>query len=384
MTKLTLILFTFFTVSFSFATNVWNQKSKLPAIGRHRGTGISIGDKGYIGLGHMNGTGINIIYTDWWEFDPGTNSWTQKSDFPVGTYGASAFSVGNKGYVGGGTGLNSEFYEFNPATNAWTQIANALSSTPSDQTAFSIGDKGYILDGNTLLEYKPATDSWAQKAPCPITGWAITSFVIQNSAYLKINSTLYEYKASVDQWAMRATFPGITTNGAPSFALNNKGYIFTGYSSFLNPVFSEMWEYDPALNSWSQLDDFPGTSRRFGVAFSINNKGYFGTGTNGTNMNDFWEFNPALEGLGEIENEKISISIYPNPAVDQITFNIPDSFVEKNLDINLYNYTGQLIMKTVLNESQFIYYRNNLPSGTYFYTINNTSKTLTRGTFIFN
>jgi N-acetylneuraminic acid mutarotase len=382
MKKITLLLLVLLCVQISFA-DVWNQKSKLPAIGRHRGTGIAIGDKGYIGLGHMNGTGLNIIYTDWWEYEPGTNSWTQKSDFPVGTYGATAFSIGFKGYVGGGTGLNSEFYEFNPVTNLWTQIANALYSTPSDETAFTINGRGYILDGSTLLEYKPSTDSWAQKAHCPITGWAITSFVIQNSAYLKIDHTLYEYKASIDQWIVRAPFPGISTNGAPSFSANSKGYIMTGYSTSLSSVFSEMWEYDPALNSWTQLEDFPGTSRRFAVAFAINNKGYLGTGTNGTNMNDFWEFNPALEGLGDLDNEIVTISIYPNPATEFITFNMSSLTDYSDLKLSIYNNSGQIITNSIVNSSNFILQRNNLANGVYTYTITNENKLITKGTFIF-
>jgi N-acetylneuraminic acid mutarotase len=382
MTKIYILYICLFSLSFSFGAEVWNQKSSLPAVGRHRGTGISIGQKGYIGLGHMNGTGNNIIYKDWWEFDPATNSWTQKSDYPVGTYGASAFSVDSVGYVGGGTGLSNEFYKYSPANNTWTQISNALFSNPSDQTAFGINGKGYILDGTTLLEYKPSTDSWATKADCPITGWAITSFVIRNSAYVKVNNQMYEYKPTADEWIERAIFPGIITNGSAAFSVNNKGYIISGYSSFLNPVFSVMWEYDPTTNSWTQMPDFPGTSRRFGVGFSINNKGYFGSGTNGTNMNDFWEYNPTLKGLGTNENEIDFISVFPKPANETVNFNL--KIYENDYLLNIFDFTGKLIKSIHVNQSNYQLERNNLPSGIYYYSLRNKEKVITNGSFIYN
>jgi N-acetylneuraminic acid mutarotase len=379
MKKLILLFFIALSIQFSFGSP-WNQKSKLPASGRHRGTGIAIGDKGYIGLGHMNGSGNNIVYDDWWEFDPATNSWTQKASYPAGTYGSTVFSIGYKGYVGGGTAYTNEFFEYNPATNQWTPIADCLES-PGDETAFTVNGKAYITSGSTLVEYDPTIDIWTYKASPPISGWAITSFGIQNSGYLKVNNSLYEYKPSIDQWTPRATFPGIVTNGGPSFTLNNKGYLLTGYSSFLNPVFSEMWEYDPATNGWTQMDDFPGTSRRFAVAFAINNKGYFGTGTNGTNMNDFWEYNPELEGVDIADIELISLSAYPNPATEQITFsNLP---LQQGTQLSIYNSFGQIISSETVNTSDYIFLRNNLSSGTYFYTLSTEQNQLTKGSFIF-
>jgi N-acetylneuraminic acid mutarotase len=365
------------------AYSVWNQKEQLPAIGRHRGTGIAIGDKGYVGLGHMNGTGLNIIYQDWWEFDPATNSWTQKSDFPALTYGASAFSVGNFGYVGGGTGLGSEFYKFSPITNTWTQIANSLTETPSDDTAFGINDKGYIKSNTAFLEYDPTTDSWSYKANCPLGGWAITSFVIDNKGYVKEGNSLYEYKPSVDQWVVRASFPGITTNGGPGFSVNNKGYIVTGYSTFLNPVNSECWEYNPAINSWNQLSDFPGVSRRFGVAFSINNKGYFGLGTNGTNMNDFWEFNPALEGLSVHSNSDSNLKTFPNPSNDVIYFDYLNFEMAQSV-LLVYSYTGELIKEVNITTRNFSITKNEFESGIYFYKLIENNSMVATGKFIFN
>jgi len=370
-------------ISFEFtstATEMWNQKSKIPATGRHRGTAIAIGDRGYVGLGHMNGTGTNIVYKDWWEFDPATNSWTQKADYPLNNYATVSFAIGTDAYVGGGIFLGGEFYKYSRALNTWTAIANCPGN-PADETAFTLNDKGYVLDNGNFYEYDPTINLWATKANCPVTNWSLTSFVIQNKGYVKGGSALYEYKPSADQWALRASYPGLANSGSAAFSINNKGYIICGYGFGLSDVQSEMWEYDPALNSWTQKEDFIGTSRRFCSGFNINNKGYLAIGTNGTNMNDFWEYNPALEGLTINESITFEINIYPNPSTDFVIFEPLNNNESKTLTI--YNSVGQLILTKIIKTNKIQISKNNLSNGTYHYQLKNELQVLKTGTFIF-
>ena len=54
----------------SFFGQFWIQKASLGGVGRHRATGCATSHRGYMGLGHVNGTGQDISYKDWWEYDP--------------------------------------------------------------------------------------------------------------------------------------------------------------------------------------------------------------------------------------------------------------------------------------------------------------------------
>src|SRR6266446_9212732 len=81
--------------------------------------GFSIGSKGYIGTGDN----YPVFYTDFWEYDPATDIWTQKADFGGAGRGvAVGFSIGNKGYIGTGynniIGITKDFWEYDPVTNA--------------------------------------------------------------------------------------------------------------------------------------------------------------------------------------------------------------------------------------------------------------------------
>ena len=77
------------------------------------------------------GTGYNVvtIYKDFWEYDPATDTWTQKADFGgTARTGAVGFSIGSKGYIGTGHMIGSllqkDFWEYDPAANTWTQKAD--------------------------------------------------------------------------------------------------------------------------------------------------------------------------------------------------------------------------------------------------------------------
>src|SRR5690606_23222705 len=99
--------------------------------------GLGIGNKGYLGTGND----ANGNKTDFWEYDPATDTWTQKAVVPgYGRDEAAGFTIGNNGYIGGGYAPKT-FYEYNPATNSWTQKANIPGSYAYENVGFSIGQK---------------------------------------------------------------------------------------------------------------------------------------------------------------------------------------------------------------------------------------------------
>ena len=99
------------------------------------------------------------------------NSWRKRNDIfnpTINHEGAAAFSIGGKGYVctGGGT---ADLWEYNPNTDQWTQKTNFPGGGRSYAVGFSIGNKGYVGLGGAIdfWEYNPANDTWLQKADFP-------------------------------------------------------------------------------------------------------------------------------------------------------------------------------------------------------------------------
>ncbi len=365
----------------------WVQKANFGAQGRHRGTGIAIGNRGYMGLGHYNGAGPNIVMKDWWEYDPATNAWTQRADYignnGNGNYASLALGMDQYGYVGGGqSGGDLNLYRYDPSTNSWTAMG-AMPANFVNNEGFVLNNKGYAMSGSTLREYDPATNSWTQKNAMPFSVWTWnSSFVVDGKGYVKSSNSLWEYKPLLDQWVIRASFPGLTSGGAAAFAQYNKGYIICGYAGSLALVQSEVWEFDPALNTWTQLPDFPGTSRRFCSGFTVNNRSYFGIGTNGTNFNDFWEFNGSdiYADLNSIDSD-VQFSFGPNPSVDYIRFSSEEL---KDFSVRIYTMSGQFITELEAQNSQCELQRDGMPSGTYIFEVRQDDRSLLTKRFIFN
>ena len=373
MMKKLLFLLVFSVISHFIYAGSWNQKSSLGGVGRHRSCGLSIANKGYIGTGHVNGTGVDISYKDWWEFDPASNSWTQKADFPAFTHGAVTFSTDTKGYVGGGSGLGGEFYAYDPTTNLWTAIP-LCPLLVSDSQGFGVQNKGYVYLGNQLAEFNPTTNSWSLKPNAPISfGTWSCSFGNNSSGFIKSGGLFYEFKPSQNLWVQRASFPGIMSNGSSAFSIYDKGYVTCGYVGGLSTVTDEVWEFNPGNNTWTRVQDFPGTKRRFPVAFAIHNVGYFGTGTNGINFNDFWEYDPlkATSGLDDLAMNSVEMTLYPNPMVDNLSIELK-GITESDLNdlsVKIFSSDGREVYCENIGGLTTHVDRNNLPQGVYFVTL---------------
>ena len=277
--------------------------------------------------------------------------------------------------VGGGSALSTQFYKFDPSLNTWTPIANCILPNPGDSQGFAINNRGFVYQGNQLAKYNPNTNSWSMCATAPMTfGQWTCSFVVEGSAFIKGGLQLWEYKPLHDQWLQRASFPGQSTGGSSGFAIEQHGYVTSGYVGSLSVVTDQVWSFHPATNTWQQEIEFDGAKRRFPVAFAIHDRGYIGTGTNGVNFNDFWQFNPTDNTIG-IEESSTAIVVYPNPASDFITvFGNPT--ITAKQEITVYGLDGKLLLK----EPRFLFKQNvalsHLQSGTYLLRIEQEGQVL--------
>jgi N-acetylneuraminic acid mutarotase len=297
------------------SANNWIKKAEqllADNLKRYYAVGFSIGNKGYIG------TGLNTSYTqinDFWEYDPATNTWTQKADFGGTPRNAAVgFSIGNKGYIGTGvdnTGQHTkDFWEYDPSTNTWTKKADFGGVGRYDAVGFSIGSKGYIgtgmVDGfnyittNDFWEYDPSSDTWTKKADFGGGERHVAvGFGIGSKGYIGTGASstqgimedFWEYNPSTNSWAQKANFGGGYLGYAVGFSMGGKGYVGTG-TDFSYGYTKAFWEYNPVADTWTKKADFGGTARSYAVGFGIGNKGYIGTGNDYGITNDFWAYTP--------------------------------------------------------------------------------------------
>ena len=253
-------------------TNLWTQKADFGGGSRDWGIGFSIGTKVYIGMG-ANGPEMN----DLWEWDQLNNVWTQKASLgtsdsmgiaALGRVGAVAFSIGGKGYVG--TGINqgyalSDFWEYDPVLDSWTQKANFGGGIRYGAVCFTIGNKAYVGTGADALggfykdfwSYDPLTDIWTQIPDFPGIGRAsATSFVIGTTAYVGTGllknapyfaDDFWSWDMNTNQWTPSSSFPAGFRSRAIGLSVGNVGYVGTGNDS-VGTSKSDFWAFSPACN----------------------------------------------------------------------------------------------------------------------------------------
>lgn len=321
----------------SFDIRGWVRRADIPLGPRFGAHGFSLVGKGYIG----GGTGLTEPNAepgihDFWEYDPESNAWSQIADLPISSsrQGAVAFAIGNKAYVG--TGLEYEFddinftvsttyfpdfWEYDPETNRWTRRADFPGTPRSDAVGFSIGGKGYVGTGkyemfdnenfdffyySDFWEYNPETGSWKRLRNFPggQRGEAI-GFAIADKGYIGggaekqgdffvYQRDFWVFNAALGIWARRANIPGgAAPGGTIGCSSSDKGFILR---HDINSTRSDFLEYDPVLNTWTKLADFPRSISGQTVSFSIRDRIYAGSGiveiVNGNYMDlsEFWEY----------------------------------------------------------------------------------------------
>ena len=304
--------------------NVPESLKKADFNGGARGFSVAftIGTKAYVGTGYRS-----TYKSDFWEYDPSTDVWTQKADFAGLPRGyATGFSIGNKGYIGTGTNGNvlKDFWEYDPATNSWTRKSDFGGSGRVNACGFGIGNKGYMgtgLDGNSnynkdFWEYDPASDVWTRIADFGGTGrYGAASFVIGAKGYLGtgvsangVNTKdFWEFNSATATWIQKADFGGSERYGGNGFVLGNSGFIGNGYS---NTYMKDFWQYDASADTWTRSADCAGSPRNFAVSFSTGVKAFVGTGIDRFGYKaDLWQYDPSTSYLwsnGETTSEIIA------------------------------------------------------------------------------
>ncbi len=267
----------------------WNQVAKFPGTPRSAAAGFAVNGKGYV----TTGTDGNNRLKDTWEFNPVTNQWVQKRDFGDTTgsnvvlnnypgtarYGASAFSIGGKGYVTSGYDGNyqKDLFEYNPTNDTWVRKQSLGGKGRYLSTVWVYNGLAYVVSGlgssgnlNDLWAYNPSSNTWTEKRKTTnastesydddysdISRYGAVSFVMGNKGYLSLGvissytKKTWEYDFTTDLWTRKTPFERLEREGSVAFTLNGRGFITMGKSS--SQYFGDVEEFQPNV---TRTDDY--------------------------------------------------------------------------------------------------------------------------------
>lgn len=395
--KKIIMLLTAYSLSLTpcFSQGTWTSRTSLPDSTRDGAVGFSIGNYGYMGLGQAPSKVPHPDYKDFWQFNPSTNSWTRKANFPGKARGfAATFVIGNYGYVVTGIDSNvitctNECWQYNVITNVWTKKANYPGLPRDGGVGFSIGKKGYVgLGSNDSYDsykdfwaYDTATNAWTQIADFGgIPRLTANGFSMNGTGYVcfgedstyTFHRDIWVYDTGTNTWTQKSICPDTSSYSGNGFVIGKDIYVGTGQDSTA-ACLSEFWQYNTTNNTWTKQANFPDL-RGACSAFAIGDTGYMGLGafldTSISNyFNDLYRFLP--DSIAGISNLNITSrpSVYPNPFNIYTNIEIPNAST-KDLMVTCYDLFGreQDVQFDVVNENNGIdvkIFRSKLANSTY-------------------
>ena len=249
----------------------WIQLNNFPGEGRNGGITFSLLGKGYWGLG---GNPSNSFLKDMWAYDPATDSWTQKNDFPFDLPAVAAATTSEKGYV---LSYSGNLYEYNPVADTWKYLSSFPGGSRPGITGFGLGENVYFGTGNGI--------------------------VLDANNQLPTFKDFWKYDIPQNKWIRIADLPGVSRTAAVSFVIGEKAYVGLGFNGIgAPPIYKDMWRYDATADTWVQIADFPESNSLVGILFSNATKGYIGVPENNESHKGIMhEYDPVSNAWRKIQ-----------------------------------------------------------------------------------
>lgn len=265
--------------SYHFETDTWEELSPFPGTPFRNAVSFVIDGIAYIATGHDGSDYIDPF----WKYDPSTDSWEELAPFPGGPMSFPvAFALGDKGYVTlGGIGAdqpdrtfyNKILWEYDPETNEWSEKSEFPGEGRWRGFAFVINGMAYVgggdrenrvnynfsgLDFTDCYRYDPVQDQWSAIADFP-EGYGVGCYALsidgkgyvgegaQHQLFADYRTKVWEYDPLTDVWAHVSNTPGPQFGRMKSFSgtYNGKAYIGGGrnYTTFSH-MFGDFYEWD--------------------------------------------------------------------------------------------------------------------------------------------
>lgn len=267
----------------------WDRMPDLPGVARGNAVAFVLNGKAYVGTGTSGG--VNGL-RDFYMYDPSSTvngTWTRVADLDSTRYGAVAFIVEGRAFVGTGACSKSgkgtsDFWEYDQASDAWTKRPDFIGQPRMNAFVVTINDKAYVGGGMTADKTQDPVPH-AEQYPRDFYVFVIDDLT-KASPWFQLNVTVFNGAP-------------VSNSSSATFSIGNFGYIVDG-SPEPNAVSGANWQYDPLDNYWTPYfsyvfnDPIAGLARHGAVGFTIGDYGYVacGGGSGLSALDDVWKFDP--------------------------------------------------------------------------------------------
>jgi hypothetical protein len=364
------------------------------------------------------------------------NAWEQLNDFPFEMSVHVSFATATHGYVMTHAFFgDNRIFQYDPDTDLWVQKGDFPIASVSNYSEAVLDGVPYVLTGDdntseaTLWKYNEGDDSWEAAATdffsegFGFSGFFGAAFANHGKIYVhtsSFNDNFRSYDPVTDTWEILQDSPAVGQLGTEGFSIGDRSYFIFSTKEFAGPDSKDLWELDFDTGEWIAHPPYPGFTEpgfeypetifeidgfgyvgmtylesnfhRFngddGSWETIQACGYFGDRAAGFSINgiayvaggsaldpnsgasihvkDVWRLDPDLLA---VDGENISeFTLSPNPAITSIKIN----GVPTDVAYGISTVQGKLISSGI-SENRSIDV-SLLPAGIYFVSITSEEK----------
>ncbi len=399
-----------FLLGLNATAQIFTQLQDLPEP-RYRAFSFAADGKLFTGCGRNESDAMNNAF---WQYDPATNQWTQKADYPTApARGGIAMVIDGIPYARSGWNGTATFTDWNRydvIADSWTLMNEPTGDPGAYAGVFSLNGLGYaacgsgaVAEHNELWSYDPVADAWAQMANFPgdprdfpfadtAGGFA---FVGLGDLFLAppFYSDMYKYDPVADSWSSIAPIPMSTTGaiaeGGCSFHASYNGKIILmnimGIASSDPADFATVYVYDPLGDNWTLYENAnPLFIRETPMIGQIGSKVYFGAGRDANDVvySDLWEVDLAALFTGLEAAQPGMNDVRVSVEANMINVSMPASAMNgAAATLQLYGMDGRLIGSHALSTSTRID-AEQLTGGAYVYMISSRDRVWRSGKLV--
>lgn len=256
----------------------WRVEPEMPRT-QVEASAVAIGPIVYTAGGSPPGNLHTVL-----AFDTRTKRWSEPTHIPIGLDHAEAATHGGKLYLAGGyldgEEPTTDFWQYDPKANRWTQLPSMHQPPRAAGAVGVIGHKLYVAGGapqtfnvssfviyDTLESYDFDTGKWSFDAPMHIGRHHISGAVVGGKLYVvggrgKVDRSLNifeRYDPATDEWESLPKMPlGV---GSPRVVAAGGKIVVVGGEDQLDWengggwVTPSTWAFDPKANRWARLPD---------------------------------------------------------------------------------------------------------------------------------
>lgn len=234
----------------------WETMSPLPtAVGNIQAAAID--DKVYVPGGYDGNT--STYYDILQIYDTTTDSWSTGATLSDTLWGAGVAAYNGKLYTFGGelsTGTTNRVFEYDPVTDSWSEKTPMPGGARSTMAAAELDGKIYVVGGwsslRTVEVYDPTTDSWSTAASMNV-GRQSPGLVAAPDGYLYVSgggngwtglTSAERYDPATDTWEMVPSLNDANRAGSASAFAAGRVFAVGGVSGSLSDVNESLRIFD--------------------------------------------------------------------------------------------------------------------------------------------